>query len=134
MQSPALKNYLKTYRKRSGLSQGELGQILGYKNHGQVSRHELSKTSPPLVIALAYEVIFRAPVATLFLGTHDAVKATIEKRLAVVEKDLQGRSAKEPGAESIARRLEWMMERRGPLTTVHDSRRDDKHGRETAGA
>ena len=65
------------------------------------------------MIALAYEVIFRAPVATLFLGTHDAVKTTIEKRLAEMETDLQGRSAKEPDAEAIARRLEWLMERRG---------------------
>ena len=113
MQSHSLKNYLKTYRKRSGLSQRELGQLVGYKNQGQVSRHEQSKTSPPLVIALAYEVIFRAPVATLFLGTHDAVKTTIEKRLGEMEKDLQGRSAKEPDAEAIARRLEWLMERRG---------------------
>src|ERR1035441_6564023 len=113
MQSHSLNNYLKTYRKRSGLSQRELGQLVGYKNQGQVSRHEQSKTSPPLVIALAYEVIFRAPVATLFLGTRDAVKATIEKRLAGVEKDLQSRSAKEPDAGSIARRLEWLTERRG---------------------
>jgi hypothetical protein len=64
------------------------------------------------VIALAYEVIYRAPVSTLFLGMHDAVKTTIENRLAAMEEELQGRSAKDHDAGSIARRLEWMTERR----------------------
>jgi hypothetical protein len=64
------------------------------------------------MIVLAYEAIYRAPVSTLFLGMHDAVKTTIEKRLAAIEEDLQGRSAKDSDAVSIARRLEWLMERR----------------------
>ena len=112
MQREILANYLRMYRKRSGMSQRELGLLLGYTNRGQASRHEQSKTSPPLAIALAYEVIYRAPVSALFLGMHDGVKTTIEKRLAAMEEDLQGRSAKNSDAESIARRLEWLIERR----------------------
>jgi hypothetical protein len=94
------------------LSQRELGLLLGYKDRGEVSRHERFKAFPPLVIALAYQVIFRVPVSTIFLGMHGGVETTIEKRLVEMEKSLQGRSAKEPDAESIARRLEWLMERR----------------------
>src|ERR1700680_3498400 len=112
MQSRILPNYLRAYRKRSGLSERELGQLLGYKNRGQTARHEQSKTSPPLAIVLAYEVIYRAPVSTLFLGVHDAVKTTIEKRLTAMEEDLQGRTAKNSDAEAIARRLEWLMAQR----------------------
>jgi len=94
------------------LSQRELGLLLGYNGRGQVPRHEQFATNPPLAIALAYEVIYRAPVSTLFLGMHDTLKTTIEKRLAAMEEDLQGRSAKDSDAASIARRLEWLMERR----------------------
>lgn len=112
MQSRILPNYLRTYRKRAGLSEREVGLLLGYNTRGQASRHEQYKTAPPLAIALAYEVIYRAPVATLFLGMHDTVKTAIEKRLAAMEEDLQGRSAESSDAESIARRLEWLMERR----------------------
>jgi transcriptional regulator with XRE-family HTH domain len=112
MKSRILPNYLKTYRKQSNLSERELGLLLGYANRGQASRHEHSKTYPPLEIALAYEAIYRVPVSTLFLGIHDSVKTTIEKRLTAMEKVLQGRGANDVGAESIARKLEWMMERR----------------------
>lgn len=112
MNNPVLENYLRTYRRRSGLSQRELGLLLGYEDRGQVSRHEQFTTNPPLTIALAYEVIYRAPVSTLFLGMHGAVTTAIENRLTAMEKDLQGRSAKDHDAGSIARKLEWMMERR----------------------
>ena len=112
MENRILANYLRTYRRRSGLSQRELGLLLGYENRGQVSRHERFATNPPLAIALAYEVIYRAPVSTIFLGMHDELKTTIETRLATMEEELQGRSANDSDAVSIARRLEWLMERR----------------------
>jgi DNA-binding XRE family transcriptional regulator len=112
MQDRILANYLRTYRRRSGLSQREVGILVGYQERGQTSRHEQFKTLPPLAVAIAYEVLFRAPVSTLFLGTRDTVQATIEKRLAVMERDLQSRSANDADAESIARKLEWIVERR----------------------
>ena len=114
MEHRILANYLTTYRRRSGLSQRELGLLLGYKDRGEVSRHEQHKASPPLSIALAYQVIYRVPVSTLFLGMHDAVKTTIEDRLTAMEESLQGRSGNDPDAASIAQTLEWLVERRGP--------------------
>ena len=113
MEDRILTNYLRTYRRQSGLSQRELGLLLGYKNRGQTWRHELFASSPPLAIALAYEVLYRAPVSTIFLGMHDTVRTKVEERVAAMEQDLQSRSAKDVDAESIARKLEWMIERRG---------------------
>lgn len=112
MDRTTLPNYLKTYRKRSGLSQREVGILLGYKERGQTPRHEQFNTLPPLKIALAYAVLYRTPVSALFRGMHDTLETTIEKRLAVMEIDLQSRSAKDVDAESTARKLEWMMARR----------------------
>jgi hypothetical protein len=45
---------------------------------------------------------------------HDAVKTTIEDRLMAMEESLQGRSGNDPDAASIARTLEWLVERKGP--------------------
>jgi transcriptional regulator with XRE-family HTH domain len=111
MQNQILANYLRTYRRRSGLSQRELSFLLGYEDRGQVPRHEQFATSPPLSIALAYEAIYRVPVSTLFLGMHDTVRTTVEQRLATLEEELQGRSAKDHDAGSTAQKLEWLTER-----------------------
>jgi transcriptional regulator with XRE-family HTH domain len=112
MQTRMFGNYLRRHRRRAGLSQRELGVLLGYKDQAQVSRHERSETLPPLVIALAYEVIFQVPVSTLFLEIHDDMKIVIEERLGELESTLQDRSAAERSAGSIARRLEWLVNRR----------------------
>src|ERR1017187_1885927 len=91
-------NYLKMHRKRAGLSQRELGLLLGYRDQGQVSRHERAHTVPPLVTALGYEVIFRMPISVLFPGIRESVSTEIEVRLAAMETDLGQRSARDRDA------------------------------------
>ncbi len=85
MKHETLGNYLRTHRRKSGLSQRELGLLLGYANEGQVGRHERSKTVPPLIAALAYEVIFRAHVSDIFAGIHGEVTRMMEGNLAAFE-------------------------------------------------
>lgn len=113
MRNQVLENYLRTNRKKSGLSQRELGLLVGYKDLGQVSRHERSHTAPSLATALAYEVIFHAPVSELFPGIHANVTGVTERRLAAFEAGLQRRSAKARGANAIAQKLIWLEERNG---------------------
>lgn len=107
-------NYLRAHRKKSGLSQRELALLLGYRDQGQVSRHERSQTAPPLLAALAYEVIFRVRVSTLFLSAHMDVKEATERRLAELEGNLRQRSAKDRDAKAVAHKLVWLKERRVP--------------------
>ena len=113
MKKQILRNYLRAHRKQSGLSQRELGTLLGYADQGQVSRHERSETMPPLEAALAYEAVFRSPVSALFLKTHVNLKEAIEKKLDQMEESLNQRDAREPGARAIAHRLVWLKERKG---------------------
>jgi hypothetical protein len=40
MATPKLENYLRAYRKKSGLTQRGLAFLLGWQNGGQVSRYE----------------------------------------------------------------------------------------------
>lgn len=112
MDQTPLANYLRYYRKRSGLSQREMAQLLGYPDQEPVSRHERSCCVPPLNIALSYQAIFREPVSDLFLGPYEITKQVIEERLAKMEHDLQQSSAKGRDAAMIARQLEWMWERK----------------------
>jgi DNA-binding XRE family transcriptional regulator len=107
-QRTRLDNYIRTHRKRAGLSQRELGSLLGYSDEGAVARHERSKSLPPFLIAVAYEVIFQKPISELFPGIRDAIKGTIEPRLLRFEAELDN-------APKIARakqKLAWLTERR----------------------
>lgn len=106
-----LHNYLRAQRKHSGLSQREIGGLLGYRSQWQVSRHERSRTTPPLPIALAYAVIFQVPVADLFPGLQSTVAHATEKNLAALEKDLQTRAL--AGRLPVARSqtLQWLHQR-----------------------
>lgn len=105
-----LGNYVRTHRKRAGLSQRELGLVLGYDNEAAVSRHERLRSLPPLLIALGYEAIFRVPVSEMFAGLHEVVEQAIEGRLAELERNLQHRSRRRAAGEHA---LKWLSERRG---------------------
>jgi DNA-binding XRE family transcriptional regulator len=107
-----LVNYVRVHRRRACLSQRELGQVLGYRDEGAVARHERFRSLPPLLIALGYEIIFQQPVAELFPGLKQTVAFGIEMRMAEFENDLRTRSGAGPQAAAIARKLEWLSERR----------------------
>jgi transcriptional regulator with XRE-family HTH domain len=109
-----LVNYVRACRKRAGLSQRELALILGYRNEGVISRHELFRSVPPLLMALGYEVVFQTPVSELFPGLRETIETAIEGNLAEFESNL--RQQKNQAARSlvpvITRKLEWLNERR----------------------
>lgn len=107
-----LVNYVRAHRRRANLTQRDLAQMLGYTKEGAVARHEQFRSLPPLLIALGYEVVFRVPVAELFPGLKQTVEFGIEKRIAEFEQDLRVRTGTWPQAALIARKLEWLSERR----------------------
>ena len=104
-------NRLRAHRRKAGLSQHELGKLLGYKRSWQISRHERSQTAPPLLMALAYEHVFQLPISVLFGGMSITVAHLIESNLAAFEKDLQEQTQGRP-ATGTARKLRWLTERR----------------------
>ena len=106
-----LASYLRSHRRQSGLSQRELGSLLGYPDKGQISRHERLATMPSLLTALSYQAIFRVPIAELFPGVYEAVKQAVEERLAKMEAEWHESAVEGPDADLIARKLEWCWER-----------------------
>jgi hypothetical protein len=111
MENQVKQNHIRRHRKRTGLSQREIGLLLGYKNQWQISRHERCETIPPLLAALAYQVIFQIPVSVIFAPMHDNVLKTIEHNLADLQRTLTERGTDSP-ARAIAHRLKWLKDRR----------------------
>ena len=110
MSNQVLGNYLKAHRRKSGLSQRELGLLVGYMNEGQVRRHERSKTTPPLLIGLAYEIIFQVPVSAIFVGFRSSVAIAAEANLEDLKKKLQSRAEGRQSATTL-QKLKWLSER-----------------------
>jgi transcriptional regulator with XRE-family HTH domain len=80
MQTDKLDNYLRTYRKKLGLTQREVAFLLGYHGAAKVSRHERSGRIPDLQAVFAYEAIFQKPARELFAGIYDrAERETLRK-------------------------------------------------------
>jgi transcriptional regulator with XRE-family HTH domain len=112
MASSSVGTYLRFLRRKSGLSQQELAQILGSLTATQVSRHERSVSPPTLIAALGYEVVFRRPVSEIFPGLYHTIEAGVVDRLESFESDLGKSTAKGRAAAPVARRLEWLNERK----------------------
>jgi len=108
-----LPNYIRAKRRKAGLSQREIGLILGYRNEKSVSKHELHSSMPPLLIALAYSVIFEKPVSELFAGLQDGVASVVEERIDDLEKHLLAQCDSGKDRSAVTRhKLEWIKGRR----------------------
>jgi hypothetical protein len=88
-----------------------VASLLGYKHEGEVSRHERLLSAPPFHIALAYEALYRVPVAQIFPGIFESRKQEVEAKLATMVDALHQCTASGREASMIARKLEWVWER-----------------------
>ncbi|PYS88773.1 MAG: hypothetical protein DMF64_19720 [Acidobacteria bacterium] len=84
-----LQNYLRTHRKRSGLSQKEVGFLLGCKSSAKVSRYERFSRQPTLKNVFAYELIFGTPARELFAGVFQCVEEETLHRVQLLSHKLQ---------------------------------------------
>lgn len=87
MPSPQLTNYLRTNRKRLGLTQEEVAFMLGFKGEDKgikVCRDENFAREPSLQMALAYEAIYGRPVRELFAGLFDEIEREVAERAKVL--------------------------------------------------
>ena len=75
-----LPNYLKTHRKRAGLSQDEVAFLLGLKAGARVCRDERFTQIAGLRTAFAYEIVFNTPASELFAGIYQKVELEVSVR------------------------------------------------------
>ncbi len=107
-----LANHLRIHRLKTGFTQHEVAEMLHYINRDIISRHERQEVLPSLLIALSYETLYRVPVSEIFSGLKKTVDFNVEAQLAEYERYLGKQGAAGPRAASIARKLEWLTERR----------------------
>src|SRR5438876_892507 len=87
-------NYLRAHRRRCGLSQRELGILVGYGHAHAVSKHERSKSAPPFLVALGYEIVFEMPVAQLFPGFRSVMTGAVARNIQDLRLDIANRRGK----------------------------------------
>ena len=104
-------SYLRSHRKRSGLTLKEVANLLGYSHGGEISRHERLSSFPPFKIALRYEALYRTPVSVLFPGLFEEAKKEVEGKLATLVECCNQSTARGREGSMIARKLEWAWER-----------------------
>ena len=84
-----LANYLRTYRRRAGLTQNEVAFLLGTASGTRVSRYERFDRQPGLPTAFAYEVVFAVPQRQLFGGLYERVEHQVRGRAGALIKRLE---------------------------------------------
>ena len=75
-----LPNYLRTHRRRLGLSQREVGKLLGDASGTKVSRYENFTRMPNVFTVFACEIVFNQPASELFAGRYEAIRRIVRKR------------------------------------------------------
>lgn len=75
-----LKTYLRTYRKKSGLSQEDLAYLMGWVTATGISRHENGRRLPTLAVALHYEIILGESVSNIYQGLSRSAETLILRR------------------------------------------------------
>jgi transcriptional regulator with XRE-family HTH domain len=104
-------SHVRTYRKKSGLTQLDLARLLGHGSIGRVSRHERGITLPSLPAALGYEAIFGIPISELFPAIHETVAKSVGVRLTDLKLVLGEKSIKDRDANTTALKLQFISTR-----------------------
>jgi transcriptional regulator with XRE-family HTH domain len=102
MQNDKLDNYLRTYRKKLGLTQREVAFLLGCHSGAKVSRYERSGRIPSVRTIFAYETIFQKPARELFAGIYDRAERETLRKIRMLVSRLRKRQESPVLARKIA--------------------------------
>lgn len=74
-------NYLRVYRKRSGLIQEDISFLLDLPDYSNISRYEKGQRTPTIELLLTYHHLFETPVESFFEQDSEIIKARLIPRL-----------------------------------------------------
>ena len=83
-----LPTYLRTYRKRSGLTQDEFSRLLGCESGVSVCEYERLRKVPTLEKAIACEVVTGVSVEELFPGIYKKALENVVLRARTMSREL----------------------------------------------
>jgi len=110
-------NYLRTFRRRSGLTQAEVAFLLGADSGAKVSRYERRSRRPSFRTALGLQVVFGVPVDELLPG----ISAEVERKIIAKAHLLARRLEKDSGSARTTRKLGFLsaIAARGTVASQH---------------
>ena len=111
MATRRLPNYLRTYRKHSGLSQSELSFLIRLKDKSELSRYERNVRQPSLRTALACQEVYGKPVSELFAGLSESVARDSRNRMKRLQARLQANSEAQSVGNRIMQKFQWVSQR-----------------------
>jgi DNA-binding XRE family transcriptional regulator len=111
-------NYLRSYRLRWGLSQGELAYLLGWSRSEVISRIEMKQRAPSLKLVIACFVLFGVPVTELFPDLSSGIEAEVIARVWEFYEKIQGDPTKR--TKKQIELLEGVIERYEQRTSKPD--------------
>ena len=76
-----LNNYLKAYRKQSGLSQKDISYLIDKPSLSTVSKYEHGSATPTLETALSLHILYQVPIHKLFPKLYKTCEYKILQRL-----------------------------------------------------
>jgi transcriptional regulator with XRE-family HTH domain len=111
MATRRLLNYLRTYRKHSGLSQSDISFLLRLKDKSELSRYEWGVRQPSLRTALACQEVFGRPVAELFADLNDSVAPDARRQMIKLQTRLQKKAPAMRRETGMAQKFQWISQR-----------------------
>ncbi len=85
-------SYVRAYRKRSALSQRELGDLMGNLSKDAVRLLEQGRQRPNLEHALALEIVFGVPARTMFPDLFERIEEGVMVRAKRLYEALEAKS------------------------------------------
>ena|SRR5438094_7512064 len=111
MATSRLNNYLRTYRKHSGLSQSEISFLVRLNNKAELSRYERSLRAPSLRTALACQELYGVAVSDLFVGLSDSVSKDTRGQMKRLQARLQPKIDPQSTGPRIMQKFQWISQR-----------------------
>lgn len=96
MTSEKQAHYLRSHRRRLGLSQREVAWLMGSANGANVSKYEKFASEPTLRTVLAFEIIFQVPAREIFAGIFEAVEMVTYRRAHELIRELERHETRSP--------------------------------------
>ena len=112
-----IKSYLRTFRRRSGLTQAEVAFLLAADSGAKVSRYERLSRRPNFRTALGLQVVFGIPADELLPG----ISAEVERKILARAHLLLRRLERHGDSARTKRKLRflWSVAARGTMAPQH---------------
>lgn len=92
---------LRSYRKKTCLTQQDICDLLGTKDVSQISRHETNPVNPQLEICLLYYLLFDVPIHNFFPSHLKGIKKRLITRIPNILDELKCLPKTSEGDERI---------------------------------